>query len=106
MKQFNNETKTLSQTHQSIGDGMAAKDRFILKLKPTKSFVLIHPSFSGAGVNLCKGPPGRTRFPVTANCLNPGNIEATLPELVEGSINKLINFKYLIKYNNQLSTNN
>ena len=106
MKQFYNETKTLSQTHQSIGDGLVVKHPFILKLKPTKSFVLIHHSFSGAGVNLCKGPPGRKRIPVTAYWLNPGNLEVPLPELVEGSINKTINYSYFIKNKNQLFTNN
>ena len=106
MKQNYIETKTQSQNHQSIGDGLVVDHRFILKLKLTGGFVLNNHCYLGAGVNLCKGPPSRTRIPVTANCLNPGNLEAHLPELVEGSINNKMNYSYLNKNNNQLSTNN
>ena len=92
MKQIYIESRTQSQNHQNIGDGLSVEFRFILKLKPT-------------GRSLCKGPPGRTRIPVTACCLNPGNLEAPFPQLVERSINTTINYIYFNKNNNQLSTN-
>ena len=105
MKQINIETKTQSQNHQSIGASLALDNRFILKQKPTGSFALNQSRIGGTDVNLSKGPPGRMPIPVKAYCLNPGNLEAMLPELVERRINTTINYNLFINTKFQLFTN-
>jgi len=65
MIQFNIETITQTQNHQSIGEGLAVDQRFILKLKAAGNFDLNHPYCISTGVSFCKGPPGQTRMPIT-----------------------------------------
>jgi len=62
MKQFNIETITQIQNHQSIGEGLAVDQRFILKLKAAGKADLNQPYYKSAGVSFCKGAPGRTRM--------------------------------------------
>ena len=65
MKQFCIETITQTQNHQSIGEGLAVDQRFILKLKSPSNFDLNQPYGIIAKVSFCKGPPGQTRMPIT-----------------------------------------
>ena len=65
MIQFYIETITQNQNHQSIDEGLAVDQRFILKLKSAGNFDLNQPYCISAGVSFCKGPPGRTRMQVT-----------------------------------------